>query len=211
MVTETSSFFIPNQCLFGSYPSQEDINKLEAWGVDIIINLTSYFEKKIKQYNTTSKVIYFTIPDRGVPVDILKFCSLIVYIVNEINNKKKIYVHCKGGHGRAGLVVASLLCYKNKSPPSFALLQTSIYHSLRPIHSYNNKNNLYRKKKGAPQTFQQKQFVIDLFKNFIIDNDLAFKPKKEYDMYIMNTYLRNIYNKELELYREKLFNKLSFN
>ena len=211
MITETSSFFIPNQCLFGSYPTQEDLGKLENWGVDIIVNLTSYFEKKIKPYTTTVKVVYFTIPDRGIPLDVLKFCAFIVHLVNEINQNKKIYIHCKGGHGRAGLVVASLLCYKTKMPPSIALMQTSMYHSLRPVHSYNKKSNIYRKKKGSPQTLQQKQFVFELFKPFIVDTNLRCKIQKEYDTYIMNTYLRNIYNTELELYREKLFKKLNFN
>ena len=26
-------------------------------------------------------------------------------------NNEKIYIHCKGGHGRAGLVVSCILCY----------------------------------------------------------------------------------------------------
>ena len=129
--------------------------------------MTSCFEKKIKPYTTAAEVIYFTIPDRGIPLDVLKFCAFIVYLVNEINKNKKIYIHCKGGHGRAGVVVASLLCYKNKIPPSIALMQTSMYHSLRLVHSYNKKSNIYRKKKGSPQTLQQKQFVFVLFKLFV--------------------------------------------
>ena len=50
-ITDTSSFFMNKTALFGAFPTQNQIETLELWGVDIIIDLTSHYEKKIKEFH----------------------------------------------------------------------------------------------------------------------------------------------------------------
>jgi len=162
---ETSAFFITNQCLFGSYPTQTQVNELEEWGIDIIVNLTKLGEKKVEPYITNKKVINFEITDNSIPVSekILEFCSLVIYLVKMINDCKKIYIHCKGGHGRSGILVACILCYKYNVTVPESLKITNKCHLTRPIHARRPQMNDYWISKGSPQTEEQKKFVQDIF------------------------------------------------
>lgn len=211
-ITETSAYFVTDQCLFGAYPTQHQIQQLEDWGVDIVVNLTKKDEKKIKPYQTRAKVIQFSIPDRKVPVDVREFCALVIHLTHEINHKKKIYIHCKGGHGRAGLLVAAILCYLYKIPPSESFTRTSKYHATRPVHSTKPKKNDFWKTKGSPQTHEQRKFVESLFQTYKIPKNSPFMVKDEwlsgtYDTFLTNTNLGSIKGtngNELEKYRDSL-------
>jgi protein-tyrosine phosphatase len=70
--------------------------------------MTSLHEK-CKQYNI--ELIKFPIIDHDVPkrTQLLKFHDLISSILNKLSNNYNVVVHCQGGLGRTGLVVASLL------------------------------------------------------------------------------------------------------
>jgi len=162
---KTSAFFITDKCLFGSYPTQIQIEELEEWGVDIIVNLTKQGEKKIEPYITSKKLIHFEISDNSVPESkkIPQFCSLIIYLVKMINSGKKIYIHCKGGHGRSGVLVACIFCYKYNMKVSQSLYMTNQCHLTRSVHARRPHMNNYWISKGSPQTETQKKFVIDMF------------------------------------------------
>lgn len=168
---DTSAFFIPNQCLFGSYPTQEQIFELEDWGVDLLVNLTSDNERKITKYTTKIETIQFSIPDHGVPKDNIAFCRLVVNLLDRINKKKKIYIHCKAGHGRSGVLVAAILCLKYSITPDESFFLTSKYHSTRVKHAKRPKMNHYWKTKGSPQTLEQKDYVRTLFHPYKINKD----------------------------------------
>lgn len=157
------AYFIPGQCLFGAYPSQDQIEELEAWGMNIIVDLTKHDEKNIKKYQTNARVIHFPISDNNIPENKDQFFRLVTCIEQHIRQGKKIYIHCKGGHGRSGVLVSALLCHIYKLTPIDAFRKTSEYHSKRPIHARRSKMNDYWKRKGSPQTVQQKQFIHDLF------------------------------------------------
>src|SRR6056300_1591238 len=112
---DKSSYFIENKALFGSFPTQDSVNELEKTGVRVFVNLTYDNETKITPYQTNYEKIKFPIPDREIPEDICKFCSFIVNLTDIINTKldnwELMYIHCKGGHGRSGVVVACILAY----------------------------------------------------------------------------------------------------
>ena len=183
-VTPTSSFFADNG-LFGSWPSQDDIEALISWGVDVIVNLASVNEKKIKPYDvppdTNVQVINFPIQDRSVPDDKLAFSILVVKIYEDMKKGKKVYIHCKGGHGRSGLLVAAILAYLNKITPQEALALTSKYHSNRKVMKSRWRDL------GSPQTPTQKKFVVNLF----TDRDTnMFRHHEIYMKFLlMQTYL----------------------
>ena len=155
------SYFLKDKAIFGSYPTQKTVYDLEKKGVKYFINLTYPEEKLIKEYETNNNIINFPIKDRKVPNDIISFSKLIVNISNIIKDLKEnelIYIHCKGGHGRSGILVACLLCYIFKISPSESIELTTKYH--------NNRSNMKEKWReiGSPQTFFQKNFVCKTFK-----------------------------------------------
>ena len=157
---ETSSFFIENQALFGNYPNQEKIKYLENLGVKYYVNLTHDYEIDNK-YSTKNEVFNYPIKDRSVPYNILKFCKFVIKISNiisDLKNNDKIYIHCRGGHGRAGLFVACLLCHINNYDPEKSLKLTKEFHNNRKVM-----RNKWRKI-GSPQTRLQKTFIFKLFK-----------------------------------------------
>lgn len=160
---EKSSYFIENTALFGSYPSQKDVKELEENGVRYFINLTCNGEFNISHYITEYTYIRYPINDHDVPKSWGLFAKFIVKIGNiikkliEKNASEKVYIHCRGGHGRSGIVVASLLCYIYNLPSKEGLRLTSEYHEKRKIlHDR-------WKKIGCPTTQYQKIFVAKFF------------------------------------------------
>ena len=83
------SYFLKDKAIFGSYPTQENVYKLEKKGVKYFINLTYPDEKLIVEYETNNNIIRFPIKDRKVPNDIVSFSRLVVKISNIINDLKE--------------------------------------------------------------------------------------------------------------------------
>ena len=169
---ENSSYFIENIALSGGYPIQNQVDALEQSGVRWFINLTSVGEKKIRPYNTHYGYIHYPIPDMYIPQDGTKFATFLVLLGKIIDHCKttgeKMYMHCKGGHGRSGVVVACLLVYYEKMSVYDALNATREYHANRP--------NLKEKwlRIGSPQTREQKNFVKTFFQPYCIKRNHPF-------------------------------------
>ena len=146
--------------MFGSFPTQEAVDELEAEGVRYFVNLTHDHERKITPYRTQYEYITYPITDRHVPKDWRAFACFIIKVSDIIKGLKPgelVYLHCKGGHGRSGVVVASLLCYMFGMSPTNALEQTTKSHSKRSVM-----REKWRKL-GSPQTYHQKSFVHKFF------------------------------------------------
>ena len=159
---DRSSYFIEDKALFGSFPTQEAVNELEGEGVKFFINLTHDDEKKITPYHTKYTYISFPINDRHVPTDWKAFACFLIKIsdiINDLNEGELVYIHCKGGHGRSGVVVACLLCYMFGFSPEESLEHTTNSHSKR-----NEMKERWRRL-GSPQTSKQKSFVYKFFEN----------------------------------------------
>lgn len=158
MVTYTSSFFCENG-LFGAWPTQAEVDELENWGVKVFVKLANEKEEIVTPYTTSSasEIITYPITDSSVPEDKEEFMSLVVSMCDRIEKGHKIYIHCKGGHGRAGILVSAILMYKDKVKPEEAIALTSKFHSQRQ-----NMKEKWRRI-GSPQTGRQKYFVSTLF------------------------------------------------
>ena len=151
---EKYSYFIEKKAMFGSFPNQKLMEHLDKLGVDYFINLTYDHEKKIKPYKTDKNTIHFPIKDHDIPNNLLLFSKFILKLIDIIKNKDNIiYIHCKGGHGRSGIVVACLLSLLFKIDGENAITLTTQYH--------NTRTDLKHKWKmmGSPQTKKQKIFV----------------------------------------------------
>lgn len=154
------SYFIKNKALFGSYPTQKSVEELENNGVRYFINLTCDGEKRITPYNTYYEYLRYPIRDHNIPTNWQSFARFILRICNIIKKLKTgqlIYIHCKGGHGRSGLVVACVLCYLYKMIPIEALRLTGEYHSKR------KEMREKRRRLGSPPGEFQKDFVKRFF------------------------------------------------
>lgn len=177
---DKASYFVQNKALFGGYPTQKDIEEYEKNGVRYFIDLTEEGEKGINPYKTKYKYIHYPIKDRRLPTDWKSFAKFIINISNIIKNlnhdeKEKLFISCKAGHGRSGVVVACLLCYIHKMCPSDAITKTTKYHGRR--------KNLKEKwrKIGSPQTRSQKHFVSKFFEPLFIYNN-----QTNYFSYVFN-------------------------
>ena len=160
---DTCSYFIQNKALFGSMPNNDTVKELEKIGVKYFVDLTSSKEKLTTPYQTELQILQYPIPDRKIPKDYLSFAQFVydVYLkIKNLNDNEKLYIHCKGGHGRSGIVVACILCLYLKIPPEIALDLTKFYHQQRKTM-----RDKWRRI-GSPQTFTQKDFVKKLFEPF---------------------------------------------
>lgn len=184
------SYFIEDVGIFGGYPKQDQVNILEKeFKVKYFVNLTCASEN-LDKYNVSGNSYYFSYPikDYSYPSDKKLFSSFIVYlseIITNLKNSEKIYIHCKGGHGRVGIVVASLLCYIKNISVQEALKLTNECHKKREIMKEKWRNI------GSPQTYNQKKFVHKLFeplyffkyyKNNVLTNGLNNLSKHSIDI-----------------------------
>jgi hypothetical protein len=158
---ERCSYFIENKALFGSYPNQETVKYLESIGVVCFVDLTNKDETNITLYNTSKQYINYPIVDRKIPLNWNTFAKLVIEccnIIESLKSDEKIYIHCKGGHGRSGILVACILCYYNNISTEESLRRTNKYHGERIIM-----REKWRKI-GSPQGKKQKDFVFKFFK-----------------------------------------------
>ena len=209
-ITKTSSFFDKNG-IFGAWPTQEQIKTLVDWGLDVIVNLASENERNVVPYSLDEyrnvTLINYPITDLSIPSDKISFCSLVVKVCDFLSVGKKVYIHCKGGHGRSGMLVAAVIAYKNNIPISEAIIEATSHHSKREV----------MKKKwrdiGAPQTTYQKRFITNLFSDHNTERELS--PFKDIEneietylkLFLLQTHLGKITGpngKKLMHLREKL-------
>lgn len=167
-----------NLIFFGGYPNKEWFDILLQNNVKIFVDLTIKSEKinyELFNYqeilSTIDDTKYFNFPinDNQIPENIENFKNFIMNLgeqILQLKNNEKIYIHCKGGHSRSGMVSACLLCFLLNITPEKALYITTIAHS--------NRENLKPKWKNqrCPQIFRQRKFVIDVFKPIFITPNL---------------------------------------
>ena len=151
---------------FGGYPNEAEFHELLHSRVTTFVDLTTAREKRNLPfvYSVPEGVSYVTFPiyDNHVPKNRRLFLQLVHDIAQRLERNEKVYIHCRGGHGRSGILVASLLCYLHNMKPQQAIQTATLFHSLRP--------NLKTKWKATPcpQMYRQQQFVTDLFQPVIV-------------------------------------------
>jgi protein-tyrosine phosphatase len=117
------SYKVADHFYAGEYPfkplvkdGKQKLKKLIDFGIDYFIDLTSepltdYAEHLPEQCSR----LHFPTPDYTVP----DFATLeqIHLIIDEVKTfEEKIYVHCKGGHDRTGVVIATYFIHAGLSP-----------------------------------------------------------------------------------------------
>ena len=159
------SSFLHDQAFFGCYPNQEQFEELIREGFTYFIDLTTLRERRLFSFDYSLHIskyenisyLNFSIIDNNIPTNQDLFIEFISFLTNLIRQKKKIYIHCKGGHGRSSLIVASLLCNVFLYTPTKAFSLTKACHEKRV--------DLKDKYKGisCPQLYAQRKFIIDMY------------------------------------------------
>lgn len=141
---------------FGKYPTDEEVILLKKNGYLVFIDLCPQEEITWTPYSKEGLYYnYFPIPDRTPQVgDMDVFRNFIRRLVEVIRSGYKIYVHCRGGHGRSGMFAAVL--YGRSTGLNSTICLQEIYN----VHQLRTEIKPQFKKMGAPQTDSQKRFVI---------------------------------------------------
>ena len=167
--------------------SDADINYLLSKNVTVIVNLTTKNEINSKtnfryQENLPSSVQYIHFPIKDMQVQEDGPTLELVDKILELSNKNVIYIHCKGGHGRAG-TIAGLLIHKLCPELSY----TQVIQHIQSQH----KTRKYKPTASTPQTSSQFNQLHRIIQN---SKDIFF-----YDKHSPNYIFSNLYtNKKNE-------------
>ena len=162
---------------------------------DMIVNLTMDNEEviggNVSYKIPKNKYIHYGIKDNDIPICPISYCSFISKLYNLYNNDKKVYIHCRGGHGRSGMVSTSLILKINKEKNiKDAIEDVNLSHINRVILRDKWKN------KQTPFNYNQYSFLLKIHKNIYINMNnkyyswLIFNETLKYD----NKIFYNIYD-----------------
>jgi protein-tyrosine phosphatase len=187
-IYEWISCLIKDKLYFGPFPNQHMIDSLLKENFDVIVNLTMDDEnifaddfndsndsdndnsdKKEEQTQTykvpKNKYISYQIKDNDIPKCPLSYCSFITKLKELYIRDKKIYIHCRGGHGRSGMVSVSIL---------LSIFQEK---NIKDTIEFVNQSHINRiilrekwKTKKTPFNYTQHLFLLKIHKNVYISN-----------------------------------------
>lgn len=121
---------LPGELYFGGMPTAQQLSLLEKDNIRWIINVMSEEEKQRYPYpksfvEKSMKLWEYPIFDQNIPCQPLSFLEWIYNIVHywsSFPQRPKIYIHCRGGHGRSALATGCFLFF---------------YHQLQTYGIYN--------------------------------------------------------------------------
>lgn len=150
-----SSFLLEGQLVFGKYPTDEETTLIESCGYSLFVDLCPLEEITWTPYVLkTSLRHHLPIPDRkpqGNPKD---YTETIDIILGALQNNEKVYIHCRGGHGRSG-TLAAIIYGRVTNSSGFEALE-----AVKRAHQNRLEMSDKMRKLGAPQTRVQKTFVL---------------------------------------------------
>ncbi len=112
-----SYWVIPSRLLAGEHPFGEDpldaqnrFAALRDAGIDFFLDLTEIGECPAYQrlLHRSAAYVRYPIVDRGVPADDAHMHQIQAVIREALTQNRNLYIHCRAGIGRTGLVVG---CY----------------------------------------------------------------------------------------------------
>jgi hypothetical protein len=109
---------LPERLLAGEHPygaddldARERLDRLHAAGIDCFIDLTEVDEMPDYVPLLPAGTLYMrcAIRDQSVPADFAEMQSLQFRLRGALLAKRRIYVHCRAGIGRTGIVIGCFL------------------------------------------------------------------------------------------------------
>jgi hypothetical protein len=168
-----AAFFIDKIALFGGYPNVYEIEYLRVLGVKWFVDLTHTDEKNISDYSyLVDNWINYPIKDGHVPENKKTFSVFLLVVQTILESLKpgeKMYLHCRGGHGRSSLVAACILSLVTQISTKESLEKIRKCHDLRP--------ELSKKWLGckSPMSTAQRKYVEGYFGHLWLDSGLSLK------------------------------------
>lgn len=117
--TPNTNYIFNEQILVGWYPGGDsnNLSKILSTGRDVFVNLTeqkeidAFGDYRLTVRETSPECLFLNYPirDSNIPVDLTSFNDFVSRLYELYQAKKKFYIHCRGGHGRTGIVCACLL------------------------------------------------------------------------------------------------------
>src|SRR6202789_725848 len=115
---------IPGRLLAGEYPGDPDdsrarqrLARLQDAGIDSFVDLTEEGELPPYSLWLPKQAEYFRSPivDTGVPNNVSETRGLLAAIHAALARGKGVYVHCRAGIGRTGLIIGCFLADEESS------------------------------------------------------------------------------------------------
>jgi hypothetical protein len=151
---------LPGRALAGEHPSGDGesatvarLKRLQQAGINYFIDLTE--EGEMPEYRrllpVQSHYLRCPIRDQQVPADVALMHELQSRIRTALTLRRRIYIHCRAGIGRTGLVIG---CYLAEDGPDGRTALARL-------------NHLWRQSERSlswpvvPQTEEQKSYILD--------------------------------------------------
>jgi len=136
---------------------QEELDRQGKLYFDVAKSLIAASPTEYKQKYEELEFIHIPIMDRSIASDEIVL-NLVQDLIDKLTKEKKIFLHCRGGHGRTGTIVSILLghIYKLRGHDAIKLCQS--YHDCRRDISEKYGIGSY----SAPDTPEQKNQVYRL-------------------------------------------------
>jgi hypothetical protein len=142
---------VPHEFLAGEYPGDKDpakakkkINQFFAAGIRHFVDLTEVRDQLApyesilfeEARNSSINVTYqrFPILDNSVPRDSEHLAEILFTIDRRIREEGVVYLHCWGGVGRTGLVVACWLQEHGRTPDDALAELSAKWKTVEKIH-----------------------------------------------------------------------------
>lgn len=191
------STLIPERVYFGGYPTEQMMLELSKNRFTHIVNLTSEGEMPPYHFDESVEVFEFPIPDHSVPLDMFEYCHFVTVLrrilVNDLSSK--IYIHCRGGHGRSGMLCVSLWM--------LIQLETEVIRAIEYVNTCHISRNILREKwrtRRMPFNHVQSSFLHRIHKNIFLNTSESqskfsshygwILPRANSDICIENVYAR---------------------
>lgn len=158
-----SSSLLEGRLWFGKYPTPEEVQCLEQSGMTHMVNLCTPDNVTWTPYTTSLPVMTYPFYDGklqyplGESRDMTTWTTFDPFLTQLVtllaNPNTRLYVHCKGGHGRSAMVAALLVARHLDMDADTAL---SLVHA---AHQERTEMKPRWRRLGAPQRARQKAIV----------------------------------------------------
>ena len=149
---------LPERLLAGEYPggstdpeTQLRLSKLRSAGIDSFIDLTEVGELQPYQQFLPKDAGYLrsAIVDESVPYNVAQTQQVLAAIKTGLENGKRIYIHCRAGIGRTGLIIGCHLAETETSGRTGLKLLNRLWKQSERAGTY----------PSVPQTAEQADYI----------------------------------------------------
>ena len=155
-----SYWVIEDRLLAGRYPggktpkeAEKRVNSLLAAGFDAFLDLTEAGELPPYDIYLPAHVQYVRKPitDHGVPSEAALMSQILAALAGLLTQGRRVYLHCRAGIGRTGMVVGCHLIEHGGLEPGAALIR------LNELWQQNQRSHTWP---DVPETEAQRDFVL---------------------------------------------------